>query len=86
MAPPAGNEQSVGSVDVESSGEDAEITAYGKPTRVRLVADRAAPKKWVSGATVNALPDVDADETLAADIAAAFVDEDYIADPWADRE
>ncbi|MGO2632509.1 MAG: hypothetical protein ACTII7_13165 [Galactobacter sp.] len=72
---------------VLATGQDAEITAYGRPTGVRLVADKAMPRKWVGGAALNALPDVGVeDETLKDDIAAAFIDDDYVIDPWAGRE
>ena len=68
---------------VLATGEDIEITAYGKPTGVRLVADRPAPRRWVSGARLNAMPPTGTadNDALKADIATAF-DDDHIADPW----
>ncbi|WP_163542441.1 type II toxin-antitoxin system Phd/YefM family antitoxin [Occultella kanbiaonis] len=73
---------------VLASGQDVEITAYGKPTGVRLVADRPGPKKWVSGAVLNALPQVGTgdNESLKADIARVVAEDDYVTDPWEGRQ
>jgi len=73
---------------VLATGQDVEITAYGKPTGVRLVADGHGPRTWVSGAALNAMPRIgsDDDESLKADIAGPFTDDDYVTDPWADRQ
>jgi len=73
---------------VLATGQDVEITAYGKPTGVRLVAVGHGPRTWVSGATLNAMPHVgtDDDESLKEDIAAVFAEDDHVTDPWADRQ
>lgn len=73
---------------VLATGEDAEITAYGKPTGVRLVADRPGPRRWVGGAVLNAMPSIggDDDEALKADIAGVYGDDDVLDDPWEGRE
>ena len=73
---------------VLATRQDVEITAYGKPTGVRLVADRPGPKTWVGGAALNAMPHIgtDDDESLKADIAGAFAEDDYVTDPWEGRE
>jgi antitoxin (DNA-binding transcriptional repressor) of toxin-antitoxin stability system len=72
---------------VLATGQDVEITAYGKPTGVRLVADRPGPKKWVPGSVLNAMPCIGTDdnESLKADIASAFPEDDYVTDPWEGR-
>jgi antitoxin (DNA-binding transcriptional repressor) of toxin-antitoxin stability system len=33
---------------VLETGDDYEITAYGRPTGVRIVPDRPGPRRWVS--------------------------------------
>ncbi|MCL2780429.1 MAG: type II toxin-antitoxin system prevent-host-death family antitoxin [Actinomycetia bacterium] len=72
---------------VLAGGQDVAITVYGKPTGVRLVADQPGPKRWVSGAALNAMPTVGTDdnERLKADIASAFAADDHVTDPWQGR-
>ena len=69
---------------VLSTGEPATITANGNPTGVRLVADRQAPARWVSGARLNSMPPAGraASEHLVADLAAAHADDDGVSCPW----
>lgn len=74
---------------VLTQGEDAEITAYGRPTGVRLVADRAtAPQRWVRGAALAALPALAAEDAsaLRRDLDAVDVADDLETDPWEGRE
>ncbi|QDP98331.1 type II toxin-antitoxin system Phd/YefM family antitoxin [Microlunatus elymi] len=37
---------------VRESGEEFEITSYGRPTGVRIVPVRPGPRRWVTGASL----------------------------------
>lgn len=68
---------------VRETGDEYEITAYGRPTGVRIVPDRAGPRRWVSGADLADVAPMSRDNAIAwrSDIEDAVADE--IADPWA---
>lgn len=67
---------------VAENGEELQITSYGRPTGVRIVSDEPTPRRWVSGAALSDLPEMDAAnaEAWQADVANA-VDDD-VRDPW----
>lgn len=67
---------------VLETGEELEITSYGRPTGVRLVPDSPAPRSWVSGrdlADIPPLGDEDA-ERWKKDL--RRLDDDGPSDPW----
>jgi antitoxin (DNA-binding transcriptional repressor) of toxin-antitoxin stability system len=67
---------------VLDSGDEFEVTSYGRPTGVRIVPAGRAPRRWVSGAALATVEPISAEGAAAwkADIEAAIDDE--ITDPW----
>jgi antitoxin (DNA-binding transcriptional repressor) of toxin-antitoxin stability system len=71
---------------VLASDEEIEITTHGRPTGVRLVADRPARARWVTAQALADLRPLAAED--AADLRAlvdAARDEDDVDDPWEPR-
>lgn len=67
---------------VRETGDEYEITAYGRPTGVRIVPDRPGPRRWVSGSSLADVTPMSPRNAAAwrSDIAQAMADE--VADPW----
>lgn len=70
---------------VLESGDEFEITAYGKPTGVRLVPDHHEKRRWIPGSDLMKIPSMSPLEPGEAaawreDIEDAMDDE--VTDPW----
>lgn len=67
---------------VLDSGEDYEITSYGRPTGARIVPDRPRAQRWVSAASLATVEPISPRQAAAwrADIEDAM--DDDIIDPW----
>lgn len=67
---------------VLETGDEYEITAYGRPTGVRIVPDRLAPRRWVNGAGLADITPMSPKNAAAwhDDIEHAMTAE--VADPW----
>ncbi|MDT0303523.1 type II toxin-antitoxin system Phd/YefM family antitoxin [Streptomonospora wellingtoniae] len=70
---------------VLESGDEFEITAYGRPTGVRLVPDHAQKRRWVSGAELMTITSA---SPLSPRDAASWREDvenamdDELVDPW----
>ncbi|AEE46864.1 type II toxin-antitoxin system Phd/YefM family antitoxin [Cellulomonas fimi] len=71
---------------VLASDQPIAITSHGRPTGVRLLADRPGPAPWVPGTALARLRTATTDDglVLKAQIDAAR-DEDLVEDPWEPR-
>ncbi len=71
---------------VLTSDEEIEITTHGRPTGVRLVADRPQRARWVPAhALADLRPLADADAADLRDLVAADREGDEVRDPWEPR-
>lgn len=71
---------------VLTSGQEIEVTAYGKPTGVRLVPDHGTPRsRWIRGDDLDGLPTMGGENaaTLKAEIGRQR-DGDLVENPWGD--
>lgn len=68
---------------VLETGEEFEITAYGRATGVKIVPDKPTKARWVPGAALAAVAPMSRDEaevwTAEVD---AVRDDDPVRDPW----
>jgi antitoxin (DNA-binding transcriptional repressor) of toxin-antitoxin stability system len=67
---------------VLETGDEFDITNYGRPTGARIVPDRPAPRRWISGASLTQISPLSPQQAAAwrQDIEES-VDDD-VADPW----
>ncbi|GIG36774.1 type II toxin-antitoxin system Phd/YefM family antitoxin [Cellulomonas pakistanensis] len=71
---------------VLSSDEEIEITTHGRPTGVRLVADRPQRARWVPAHALADLRPLDAEDAVELrELIAAHRDDAEPRDPWEDR-
>lgn len=68
---------------VLETGDNVEITAYGRPTGVHLGPDKPVRQRWVPGARLAEIPPINPDNAAAwrRDIEQAL-DDDEPRDPW----
>ena len=67
---------------VLETGDEYEITSYGRPTGVRITPDSRSPRRWVRGADLVGAPPMSPSNSAAwrADVESAMDDE--VEDPW----
>lgn len=67
---------------VLDTGDEYEITNYGRPTGVRIVPDHPSPRRWVPGSNLADIPPMSPRNAAdwRADVESAMADE--VADPW----
>jgi antitoxin (DNA-binding transcriptional repressor) of toxin-antitoxin stability system len=67
---------------VLQTGDEYEITSYGRPTVVRIVPDVRSPRRWVPGNSLADIPPMSPRNAAAwrTDIESAMDDE--VSDPW----
>lgn len=67
---------------VLETGDELEITNYGRPTGARIVPDRPEPHRWISGASLAEIPPMNPEHAASwrHDIERSMGDE--VADPW----
>lgn len=68
---------------VLETGDEYEITSYGRPTGVRMVPDKPGPRRWISGASLADITPMNTRNAAAwrEDIEHAM-DDDDVSDPW----
>ncbi|MFD0773016.1 type II toxin-antitoxin system Phd/YefM family antitoxin [Streptomonospora algeriensis] len=70
---------------VLASGDEFEITAYGRPTGVRLVPDHREKRRWIPGSDLMKIPST---SPLSPSDAAAWREDiedamdEEVTDPW----
>jgi len=67
---------------VLESGHDVAITAYGRPTGVSLVPDRATRSRWVRGTDLSGLLPMTSAHTEQLRTELDQMRDDDVTDPW----